>query len=217
MQSDIKLRLLEKVIDKQYDAKRAAYIEKAKRGFDRHNAVMFLAYGGFLILNKRKPELIYFCWLVSALSVIDMVLAHMDMKERARKLLNVCYIFLLLVVLLFGKTVYRNELSMTVLICSAVTTSVLGIKVYTYVKVLLAAVLLDGLLYIAASLLFLEYETRWLILADDVLLCAFLVGVAVAFENLYCDIWKREAEKEDLLKQAFGAAGIVARLGGDEF
>ncbi|MCI5872648.1 MAG: hypothetical protein PUJ55_03525 [Clostridiales bacterium] len=81
MQSDIKLRLLEKVIDKQYDAKRAAYIEKAKRGFDRHNAVIFLAYGGFLILNKRKPELIYFCWLVSALSVIDMVLAHMDMKE----------------------------------------------------------------------------------------------------------------------------------------
>lgn len=217
MQSDIKLRLLEKVIDKQYDAKRAAYIEKAKRGFDRHNAVMFLAYGGFLILNKRKPELIYFCWLVSALSVIDMVLAHMDMKERARKLLNVCYIFLLLVVLLFGKTVYRNELSMTVLICSAVTTSVLGIKVYTYVKVLLAAVLLDGLLYIPVSLLFLEYETRWLILADDVLLCVFLVGVAVVFENLYCDIWKREAEKADLLKQAFGAAGIVARLGGDEF
>lgn len=119
--------------------------------------------------------------------------------------------------LLFGKTVYRNELSMTVLICSAVTTSVLGIKVYTYVKVLLAAVLLDGLLYIPVSLLFLEYETRWLILADDVLLCAFLVGVAVVFENLHCDIWKREAEKEDLLKQAFGAAGIVARLGGDEF
>lgn len=258
--------------------KRAAYIEKAKRGFDRHNAVMFLAYGGFLILNKRKPELIYFCWLVSALSVIDMVLAHMDMKERARKLLNVCHIFLLLVVLLFGKNVYRNELSMTVLICTAVTTCMLGIKVYTYVNVLMAAVLLAELLCITVSLLFPEYETRWLILADDVLLCAFMVSAAVIFENLHCEIWKQEAwkeeqynrdsltnlynrqyaekyyqneldenklyavlycdldnfkkvndilghscgddvllEKADLLKQAFGAAGIVARLGGGEF
>lgn len=278
MQSDIKLRLLESVMDKQYDAQRAAYIEKAKRGFDRHNAVMFLAYSGLLIWNKRKPELIYFCWFVSALSVIDMVCAHMDMKEEAKELLNVCYIFLLQAALLFGKTVYHNELSMTVLVCSAVTTSVLGIKVYTYVKVLLAAVLLDGFLYILVAPLFLEYETRSLILIENVLLCAFLAGYAVVFENLHCEMWKRETEQEkqnnrdqltdlynrryaekyyeneldenklyavcyidldnfkmvndvlghnsgddvlletaNLLKQAFGAAGIVARLGGDEF
>ena len=78
---------------------------------------------------------------------------HMNIKKRTKEILYECYVCLLMTILFFLKNFYENALSLTALICVAVVTSMLGIKIYIYLAMILANALANILLYMLAFFL----------------------------------------------------------------
>ena len=174
----------------QYKEQRLKYILKVQKKFSLHNCFIFFCYMLYLYFFGGRFIDYGACLLICILSGINLLFAHIIKSERTKYILEICYIFLLLTMLFLTNIVCGNNVSWTILLCSIITTAMLGMETFTYVGILLSAVAINEIVYM--SFLCENMERMFLYFWDDIVLCVFAIGINATFDDIKRKDWEKE-------------------------
>ena len=186
-----KIRIVKKR-DAQYKEQRIKYILKMQKKFSLHNCCIFFCYMLYLYFFDGRFIDCGACLLICILSGINLLFAYIIRNERTKYILEMCYIFLLLILLLLTNIVCEDNISWTILLCSIITTAMLGMETFTYAGILLSAVAINEIVYI--SLLCQNMEKVFFYFWDDIVLCVFTIGINATFDDIKYKDWENEAK-----------------------
>lgn len=167
--------------------------------FSLHNFNLFLLYGiGLSVIEiELKPLVCGFCFGISAVSMVNYLLAKFYLPQKRKLVTLVCntylVLFLLLLTLLY--LYHPSHMAYTILICSFITTAMTNMTPGRYGVMVIATCIIDFVWY------FMLHPTKDIVLIigyiiNNLLVVAFTIGINI----LYTSMKYREFKQKQFLQ-----------------